>query len=283
MVRKVQTLNTSQKIVNDDGTPTVEFLRVLQDNGYLADIVQNKKIIGADGTVGSGTLGETGDLTLSSNVEEILNQISTTQGVVLYKAGTTWKALSPGSAGNFLKTNGTAADPAWAAVAAGDLGPAWTTITSWGSSSTIFGFANSVPASAGFTGSTNSRMEIEAYIYKLSGTAGVLGLTNGTNGYFISAQGDGNIAFYRYVAGTPTSIGGTGVDATRNFTGIFKLKIVLHSRPSTRQEAEGSVDDVRINSVMNDVNVGIDLTGTLTPFIRTDDTTKCYVRYRVLT
>jgi len=120
LVRKVQTLNVGQKIVNDDGTPTVEFLRVLQDNGYLADIVQNKKIIGTSGTVGSGTLGDTGDITLSSDAEKILNQIATAQGTLLYKSATTWEGLAPGTAGNFLKTNGAGADPAWVAGGGGD-------------------------------------------------------------------------------------------------------------------------------------------------------------------
>lgn len=277
-------LSSSIPIVNQDGTPTLEFMRAIQGNNGILNTTASKKIVTGSGVVGGGTLGDPSSPTinLSGDIQALLNGISTTQGTILYKNATAWVGLAPGTVGQFLQTAGAGANPLWATPSGGDLGPAWTTVSSWATTSTVLGVASSNLAASGFSGSTNSRIELEGYVYKLSGGTGVLGLTNGTNGYYISAQSDGNLVFYRYNGGAATSLGASGVDATRNFTGILHFKIVLHSRPSTRQEAEGSADSVRLNSLMTDVNVGIDLTGTLTPFVRTDDTTKCYVRYRTL-
>lgn len=60
--------------------------------------------------VGNGT-----DFTLST-VAEALDKISATQGSVLYRGASTWQALAPGASGQFLKTNGASANPAWADV-----------------------------------------------------------------------------------------------------------------------------------------------------------------------
>jgi hypothetical protein len=42
---------------------------------------------------------------------------SSTQGSLLYRSGSAWVALAPGSSGQFLKTNGGGANPAWASAA----------------------------------------------------------------------------------------------------------------------------------------------------------------------
>lgn len=49
----------------------------------------------------------------------MLDLISSTQGVVLYRGASGWAALSPGTSGHFLKTNGAGADPSWAAASGG--------------------------------------------------------------------------------------------------------------------------------------------------------------------
>jgi len=46
---------------------------------------------------------------------QILSGISTTQGTVLYYNGSNWVALSPGSSGQILQTNGAGANPSWVA------------------------------------------------------------------------------------------------------------------------------------------------------------------------
>lgn len=57
-------------------------------------------------TVGSGTCEE---LTTS----QVLDFISSTQGTVLYRNATNWVALSPGTSGDMLTTNGPGANPSW--------------------------------------------------------------------------------------------------------------------------------------------------------------------------
>ena len=44
----------------------------------------------------------------------VLNPASVAQGDVLYYNGTTWARLAAGTSGQFLKTNGPSANPAWA-------------------------------------------------------------------------------------------------------------------------------------------------------------------------
>lgn len=56
---------------------------------------------------------------------DVLDFIGTTQGTILYRGLTSWATLAPGTSGQFLRTNGAAANPSWAAGNNGDLsGPA---------------------------------------------------------------------------------------------------------------------------------------------------------------
>lgn len=48
---------------------------------------------------------------------------SDAQGAILYRGAAGWAALAPGSSGYFLKTQGAAADPVWAAAAGGYTDP----------------------------------------------------------------------------------------------------------------------------------------------------------------
>lgn len=50
-----------------------------------------------------------------------ITELTGTQGDVLYHNGTSWTKLAAGTSGQYLKTNGAAADPSWATVAAGDV------------------------------------------------------------------------------------------------------------------------------------------------------------------
>jgi hypothetical protein len=45
--------------------------------------------------------------------------IGATQGAILYRGASVWSALGPGTSGQFLKTQGAAANPVWAATTAG--------------------------------------------------------------------------------------------------------------------------------------------------------------------
>lgn len=52
----------------------------------------------------------------SANIQTLLDGISTTQGALLYYNGTDWVALSPGTSGHFLKSNGAGSNPSYASV-----------------------------------------------------------------------------------------------------------------------------------------------------------------------
>lgn len=47
------------------------------------------------------------------------NVLSSTQGSIVYRGSSTWSALSPGSSGQFLQTQGAGLNPSWAAAAGG--------------------------------------------------------------------------------------------------------------------------------------------------------------------
>jgi hypothetical protein len=70
---------------------------------------------GVTGTLpkANGGLGAT---TLSSAID---TEFSSTQGSILYRSAAGWVALAPGTSGDFLKTQGAAANPIWASVPGG--------------------------------------------------------------------------------------------------------------------------------------------------------------------
>src|SRR3990167_7679044 len=62
--------------------------------------------------------------TISSNFDDLADVIITGAGTadVIYYSGTAWVNLGAGTSGRFLKTNGTASAPEWAAATAGAAG-----------------------------------------------------------------------------------------------------------------------------------------------------------------
>ena len=66
-----------------------------------------------DGQVYSWT-GAAWAAATAQNIQTLLDGISTTQGVVIYYDGSNWVALTPGTSGQFLKTQGAGANPVWA-------------------------------------------------------------------------------------------------------------------------------------------------------------------------
>lgn len=65
-------------------------------------------------TAGAGALEQV-------TTSEVMDFIGTTQGTILYRNATIWTTLAPGTSGQFLKTNGAAANPAWADGNSGDV------------------------------------------------------------------------------------------------------------------------------------------------------------------
>jgi len=61
----------------------------------------------------------TGDVTIGTDVQGVLNQLSTDHGAILFRAVADWEMLSPGTSGQFLTTQGAAADPVWSSAGSG--------------------------------------------------------------------------------------------------------------------------------------------------------------------
>jgi len=60
---------------------------------------------------------------IDAGVSAYLDSLSSTHGAIIYRDSAAWQALAPGTSGHFLKTNGSGADPAWAAASGGGGGP----------------------------------------------------------------------------------------------------------------------------------------------------------------
>jgi hypothetical protein len=135
MSGQLQPLDQKFAIVDANGQPTEYFIRWAQQRqiditdsltvAMLEDYLDDHMLVAGNG-IG---LAPNGSLksppTISAKVQEILDQISATRGTVLYRGAAGWAALAPGSAGQFLKTNGAGADPAWAAAGGGSTPWYW--------------------------------------------------------------------------------------------------------------------------------------------------------------
>ena len=76
----------------------------------IQNITATQRLLGRN-TAGAG---DTEEVTAS----QLLDWVSTTRGVLLYRGAATWAALSPGTAGFVLTSNGAGADPSYQAPAA---------------------------------------------------------------------------------------------------------------------------------------------------------------------
>lgn len=75
----------------------------------------------ADGTFLGNVSGGSAAPTPTTLSQLLDKAIGTTRGDVIYRNATTWVGLAPGTSGQFLKTNGAGADPAWASGNAGTV------------------------------------------------------------------------------------------------------------------------------------------------------------------
>ncbi len=129
MAGDLQPLDEKFAIVGPDGRPTLYFIKWCQSRQI--DITEALTLLGLEEYLlahplqeGSGIqITPSGNLadspTIAADVQEILDQITTTQGSIIYRNASDWVALAPGASGEFLKTNGAGANPAWAAVVGG--------------------------------------------------------------------------------------------------------------------------------------------------------------------
>jgi hypothetical protein len=170
MASRLVPLQHDDRIVNDDGSPTPYFIQLFQQfleekaaTDALAEgaVPVTRLINTTNGITGGGDL--TADLTLEAEVQAILDQISTTEGDVLYRGSADWVALAPGTDGDVLTTHGAGAAPTWEAPAAGGSGSPWALVASSSPSGVnshdftgLGAYTDLMLIGSGVTGSVNS-------------------------------------------------------------------------------------------------------------------------------
>lgn len=70
----------------------------------LAQIPNNRILANSTGASAAPT---------SNSLTTLIDSIGSAQGTIIYRGAASWSALAPGTSGQFLKTNGAAANPAW--------------------------------------------------------------------------------------------------------------------------------------------------------------------------
>lgn len=197
MSGNLQPLDQQFPIVGPDGRPTLYFIKwaqqrqidigdsiTLSDLGdYLAAHLLHAGTgigLAPDGNLANGP-------TITAKVQEILDQISATRGVVLYRGAAGWAALVPGTAGFVLSTGGAGADPSW--IAAGGGGGSTYEIA--GTPPVLANFTYMSPIAAGYS-LTQKTYGIEDYHTSASGGAFTMARFNTapnlTTGQIITAR-----------------------------------------------------------------------------------------------
>lgn len=138
MARKqlIENLSSQVPIANADGTPTPQFMRVIQKlaiTGALSKDTAGAIQVGsgavslamiqniADKMILANNAGVSGP-PLTLTMSQILDFLGVTRGSIIYRGASGWTLLAPGTSGNVLQTNGAGADPTWVTPAAGGGG-----------------------------------------------------------------------------------------------------------------------------------------------------------------
>lgn len=126
-LHRIRPLQTGERIVDTSGRVLPAFALLWQQlfgngektngtatsalTGLDAKADKVTKIIAGTGLNGGGDLSQ--DRTLNADIQELLDGISSTRGVILYRGASGWAALAPGTAGQVLTSGGAGADPHW--------------------------------------------------------------------------------------------------------------------------------------------------------------------------
>lgn len=250
MVEKIQNLALNQKIVNEDGTPTMYFLRLLQDRGIISqgaatdadsaltiaqaaqadvDALELRNINTGTGLAGGGNLTADRTLTLNAGIN-LLTDVDTSttpptvgQALVWDNVSSLWK---PGTVSG-----------------GGGGGGEWTPLTFSGVSSTKWGGLASWKSDQSFSLATGNIIEVEAVIDRAAGAAvSIMVAPNSNNCVQVVRQADNNYVLYYYTTSGGSSVvieGGTFNSVGPNLE-RFLLRCVVGS--SSRNNLVSSVD-----------------------------------------
>lgn len=135
------------------------------------------------------------------------------QGSILYRDAASWAVLGPGTSGNFLKTQGAAANPIWAAASGGGVTATELTLSAH-ANVTINGGSQPVVHAAGWT--NPGSVSLTGYFVSATRTVSganqwlILWDTTNTRGYVLDHQGDGNLIWYSMTASTNVTLASSG-------------------------------------------------------------------------
>lgn len=132
MAGDLQPLDEKFAIVDQFGKPTLYFIKWAQQRQIdiqqgiseqtLVDYLNAHMLQEGSGIQITPDGAIPNSPTIAADVQEILDQLSSTRGSVIYRGNLGWTVLLPGTAGDFLQTAGAGADPLWAAAGGGGGG-----------------------------------------------------------------------------------------------------------------------------------------------------------------
>ena len=166
-------------------------------------------------TIGGSTLSLSADRAWTATT--ILDSISSTQGVVLYRGASAWSALSPGTDGSILTTHGASANPTWSPAPAAGAPTTAHYVTTQAESGLSAEF------SLGSLGSGNLKQSVSSSISTpaIAASADIIGLFSTCSGtQYLGADGSCH---------TPTSI----TPAALTKTDDTNVTLTLGGTPST--------------------------------------------------
>lgn len=235
------------------GAVTIGNDKVLEAHLKAVDAAADENILTYEST--------TGDFEWHT-AAEVLANISATQGTILYRSDTAWVALDPGVSGQYLQTQGAAANPQWASTAiSGDIETVGD-VTS-GAAFTADGAGNTLY----FEGSTPNAYEIiltgadpgADVTITLPAETGTVLLTDGTNTDNAVLRSDGT--------GSLAQTSGVVIDDSDNVTGVVALTmtgaLTAGSGAHVLTSAAGLIDGEKIQdgTIDDDALDFTDITG----------------------
>ena len=181
---------------------------------------------------------------------------SDAQGDVLFYGGTDYERLAPGTTGQFLKTQGAAADPVWAAV------PAGVTINTNADNRIMSGSDSSLT----LNGETNLTYDQTTLAVKNSGTASDIKVyCESSNAHYTSIKSAAHAAYTggSWTLSLPGTDGASGEFLTTNGSGLSSWAAVPAGAPTgggsekVFYENENAVDtDYTLTTDFNAVTAG---------------------------